>query len=136
VNIIIHESPYSAVQFSGSGKRGKDIAEIILFSLFCSHIVSVIASPNRVLCDPPPSQATMADLIRVNEAEGRLCELVDGTLVEKAKGWEESWLASVLGHFLMSFLDGSIVSGLEMILMLKMPSKRAKLCLPFATGLN
>ncbi|KAA1260492.1 hypothetical protein LF1_30320 [Rubripirellula obstinata] len=62
-------------------------------------------SPDRVLSDPPPGQATLVDLIRVNEVEGRLCELVDGTLVEKAMGWEESLLASAIGHFLMSFLD-------------------------------
>jgi Uma2 family endonuclease len=37
--------------------------------------------------------------------ENRLCELVDGTLVEKAMGFEESWLAFRLGHLVALYLD-------------------------------
>ena len=62
-------------------------------------------SSDRVLCDPPPGKARFDDLVRVNGTEGRLCELVDGTLVEKALGWEESLLAMLIGRWLGSFVD-------------------------------
>ncbi len=47
---------------------------------------------------PPPGTATEADLIAVNDRKQGICELVDGTLVEKAMGLIESLLAgSMLG---------------------------------------
>lgn len=49
--------------------------------------------PHRVRMNPRPGTATIDDLLNP-ENEG--CELVDGTLVEKAMGWEESFLASWL----------------------------------------
>ena len=60
---------------------------------------------SRVRCDPPPGQATIADLLRAQAADGRLYELVDNTLVEKAMGWQESMLAGVLLHWLHNYLD-------------------------------
>jgi len=58
----------------------------------------------RIRLRPPPGLATEKDVI---EAEGRdhLCELIDGTLVEKAMGWLESRLAAVLIYLLESFLE-------------------------------
>ncbi|MEZ6137813.1 MAG: Uma2 family endonuclease [Pirellulaceae bacterium] len=58
---------------------------------------------DRVRFDPKPGTATIDDLIRVNRGTG-LCEMVDGTLVEKAMGWRESLLASVLIELLRQFL--------------------------------
>lgn len=55
--------------------------------------------PNRVRLLPPPGTATVADVERI---EG--CELVDGTLVEKAMGWKESMLAMFLGRLLDDFI--------------------------------
>jgi hypothetical protein len=43
---------------------------------------------SRVRCVPVPGTATIEYLIRLSESEGRLFELVDGTLVEKAMGWQ------------------------------------------------
>lgn len=60
---------------------------------------------DRVLCDPQPGTATVADVTRIQDTSGRLCELVDGTLVEKAMGWQESMLAGVLLHWLSTYLD-------------------------------
>ena len=60
---------------------------------------------SRICTDPPPGKATLDDLIRLNESEGRLYELVDNTLVEKAVGWQESMLAGVLLQWLRNFLD-------------------------------
>ncbi|MEX2175084.1 MAG: Uma2 family endonuclease [Pirellulaceae bacterium] len=47
----------------------------------------------RIGFDPPPGQATEAECIAINERSDRLCELVDGTLVEKVMGSYESLIA-------------------------------------------
>lgn len=60
--------------------------------------------PDRIRLDPKPGTATEKDVIR---AEGRyncLCELYDGTLVEKPMGFYESRLAFVLCGILDAFL--------------------------------
>jgi Uma2 family endonuclease len=54
---------------------------------------------DRVRFEPPPGRATVADVV-----ENQLCELVEGTLVEKAMGWPESLLAMALGDVLRQFL--------------------------------
>jgi Uma2 family endonuclease len=58
----------------------------------------------RVLADPPPGTATEDDVIAVQAEEGPLCELVDGVLVEKAMGYDESRLAVELLLFLGEYL--------------------------------
>jgi len=60
---------------------------------------------DRILTQPPPGTATFEDVVHANESNGRLCELVDGTLVEKAIGWQEALLAGVLLQWLRNFLD-------------------------------
>ncbi len=50
----------------------------------------------RVWFHPSPGTATENDVIKAEQRENRLCELVDGTLVEKAMGFEESRLAAEL----------------------------------------
>lgn len=59
----------------------------------------------RVLLDPPPGKAKEKDVLAVERREGRICELVDGVLVAKAMGLEESFLAGWLIHLLYIFLD-------------------------------
>ena len=59
--------------------------------------------PRRVRADVPPGRATEQDLIRLHERTGRLYELVDGVLVEKAMGVRESFLAGWLIYLLQSF---------------------------------
>jgi Uma2 family endonuclease len=49
--------------------------------------------------------ATERDVIEVAAREKRLCELIDGVLVEKAMGFYESRLAVVLIYFLERFLE-------------------------------
>jgi Uma2 family endonuclease len=61
--------------------------------------------PERVLVRPAPGTATEKDVIRVHDKEGRLCELVDGVLVEKTVGWYESRVAIVLSYFVEAFLE-------------------------------
>ncbi len=59
---------------------------------------------SRVRLVPPPGKATVRDLREASGGEGGLCELIDGTLVEKAMGWFESRLAVVLGRILDAFV--------------------------------
>lgn len=92
---------------------------------------SILTSPPRTLADllerigdvpldrirmqPPPGIATPADALRVTESE-RPCELVDGVLVEKAMGHQESRLAMLIGHLLLGYLekhDHGIVAGAD-----------------------
>jgi Uma2 family endonuclease len=61
--------------------------------------------PARVLLHPAPGAATEDDLIALLEAPNKkLCELVDGVLVEKAMGFKEAILASALAYFLWDYL--------------------------------
>lgn len=57
----------------------------------------------RIRIRPALGTATVDDLLRVRRQEGKVCELVEGVLVEKAVGYAESLLAAylirVLGEF-------------------------------------
>ena len=55
---------------------------------------------------PAPGTATERDVLINNESKLKtaICELVDGTLVEKPMGWEESAVAVLIGHFLVAFV--------------------------------
>ena len=57
----------------------------------------------RVLIRPAPGTATKEDVIRLNDHEDRLCELIDGVLVEKAVGFKESFIAAYLIELLGPF---------------------------------
>lgn len=60
--------------------------------------------PERVRLVPPPGTATEADVLAAMEApRKRLCELIDGVLVEKPMGYSESLLATYLIIFLDAF---------------------------------
>jgi Uma2 family endonuclease len=59
----------------------------------------------RIVFDPVPGTATEADLLRFVERDKRLCELIDGTLVEKAVGFWEGQIAARLIIILGNFAD-------------------------------
>jgi Uma2 family endonuclease len=60
----------------------------------------------RIVFDPVPGTATVADVIPLCDGESkRLCELVDGVLVEKAVGQRKSRIAMWLGWLMRKFLD-------------------------------
>jgi len=61
--------------------------------------------PSRVRMDPAPGTATLRDLIRLWKAEGKMCELVDGTLVEKPMAFAESNIATLLAFALQAFIE-------------------------------
>ncbi|NUQ62661.1 MAG: Uma2 family endonuclease [Pirellulales bacterium] len=59
----------------------------------------------RVRMVPTPGTATEHDLLETEARTGRICELIDGVLVEKPMGWYESVLAVALGRFLGNYLE-------------------------------
>jgi Uma2 family endonuclease len=53
-------------------------------------------SPDRIPFRPPPGMANVDDVLRLERRENRLCELVEGVLVEKRLGYRESAVAAAL----------------------------------------
>jgi Uma2 family endonuclease len=78
---------------------------------------------HRVRLDPPPGQATEADLLRLAASRRARFELVDGTLVEKGQmGWKEAFLATWLGYRLQDYLaenDLGAVAGADLAVRLR-----------------
>ncbi|HEX7376613.1 MAG TPA: Uma2 family endonuclease [Pirellulales bacterium] len=58
----------------------------------------------RIRNVPAPGTATECDVIEIEEREDRLCELVEGVLVEKTVGYEESCLALELAALIRNFV--------------------------------
>jgi Uma2 family endonuclease len=71
-------------------------------------------SADRVRFQPYPGTATERDVIELHDRENRLCELVDGTLVEKVMRFDESIYAVLLAGALLDYLKthdlGKVVS--------------------------
>jgi len=61
--------------------------------------------PNRVRLRPAPGTATEKDVIEVESRENWLCELVDGALVEKAIGFDESLIGAILVHLIFNHVQ-------------------------------
>lgn len=61
-------------------------------------------SPRRVRYQPLPGTATEHDVLEIKSKENRLFELVEGVLVEKARGFWESVLAGAILSALRAFV--------------------------------
>jgi Uma2 family endonuclease len=59
---------------------------------------------DRIRFHPPPGTATVVDVQRLQEQEGITCELIEGVLLEKAMGYGESSLASLILELVNSFV--------------------------------
>ncbi len=59
---------------------------------------------SRILARPAPGTATEEDLEAACNGKSHVCELVEGTLVEKAMGFRESLLAGALIGLLRAFV--------------------------------
>jgi Uma2 family endonuclease len=59
----------------------------------------------RIRVCPPPGTATEEDVLKAEGHTGRICELIDGVLVEKTMGYSESLLAVEIIYLMKSFLD-------------------------------
>jgi Uma2 family endonuclease len=60
--------------------------------------------PGWVRAHPAPGTATEQDVLAAQARTGRLCELVDGVLVEKPTGFRESCVAAALIALLRGFV--------------------------------
>ena len=72
----------------------------------------------RIRLFPAPGTATERDLIRINDRKEGLCELVEGTLVEKPLGYREGFLALRMGRMLAEFVESlalGLVSGADSV---------------------
>jgi Uma2 family endonuclease len=54
----------------------------------------------RIVFDPFPGTAVEDDVVRLDDHEDRLCELVDGVLIQKTAGFYESYLATEIAVYL------------------------------------
>jgi Uma2 family endonuclease len=61
-------------------------------------------SPDRVRLRPAPGTATEQDVIDIEAREKRHYELVDGVLVEKATGYNESFVAGLIATLLNQYV--------------------------------
>jgi hypothetical protein len=61
-------------------------------------------APERIRLSPHPGTATEQDVLARPDGVKRICELVDGVLVEKAMGYYESLLAGLLIGYLREYL--------------------------------
>jgi Uma2 family endonuclease len=59
---------------------------------------------DRLRMNPSPGQATEKDVLAIYRREKRLCELVDGILLEKTMGIRESFLAIEIARLLGNFV--------------------------------
>jgi len=60
---------------------------------------------DRIRVYPTPGTATEQDLLEAESRSNRICELIDGTLVEKAMASRESMLAAELIYSIRGYLD-------------------------------
>jgi Uma2 family endonuclease len=78
--------------------------------------------PDRIRRTPAPGTATEDDLLDIYHREKRLCELVDGVLVEKTVGCYESYLAVLIARLLGNYVAQhklGVVLGADGMLRLK-----------------
>ena len=59
----------------------------------------------RIRLFPSPGTATVQDVLNLDNRQDRLCELIDGILVEKTMGWFESFVAMRIVQFLNNHLE-------------------------------
>jgi Uma2 family endonuclease len=59
----------------------------------------------RILSFPPPGFATVEDVEELNVHHDRLCELIDGILVQKTAGLRDAWIATLVATELCMFVS-------------------------------
>lgn len=71
---------------------------------------------DRIRCRPALGTATVQDVIDIHAREKRLCELIDGVLVEKVMGLPESrigvWVGTIINNYVTSH-DLGVVTGAD-----------------------
>jgi Uma2 family endonuclease len=61
----------------------------------------------RIRMVPPPGMATVRDVVEAQARTDRICELVDGVLVEKAMGLYESLVAGIVIRLLGDYAESN-----------------------------
>lgn len=89
----------------------------------------------RICMNPPPGQATEEDMLYFQEHEGRLFELVDGTLIEKTMGSFESLIASTIHGLLFIYLRANPI-GKSLIADTQLKLRRGAIRLPDVSFLS
>ncbi len=84
--------------------KTRKAAPVATIGELCDRLGGV--SAHRVCADPAPGTATVRDYARRDgrSATGAICELADGTLLEKPKGASESVLAQEIAFCLRLYL--------------------------------
>lgn len=101
---IYREPLVTAIQKCPEAKLDPAIAGLETVADLLERLGGIPA--HRVRIKPYPGTATERDLIAaVDGPERRLCELIDGTLVEKPVGVFEGRLGGVLIYFIEVYLD-------------------------------
>jgi hypothetical protein len=100
IAIPLERSPLSKATLSPTALPGRQNDRTVADLLH--RLGDVPAS--RVLIDPPLGTATENGVIGMHARDVGLCELVDGTLAEKAIGFDDSRLAIELAFFLGMYL--------------------------------
>ena len=59
----------------------------------------------RIRMVPPPGTATEQDVTEMDDHADRLCELIDGVLVEKTVGYKDSLIAVEIMYLMRGFLE-------------------------------
>ena len=109
-----HASRRSPKTDAGLHARSSPLANDVTIGDLLRRLGGIPAE--RVRLHPMPGTATEKDVVAALERENRPCELIEGTLVEKAMGYEESELALLIGTFLNNYVRPrklGIVSGAD-----------------------
>src|SRR5947209_20564565 len=108
--------------------RKKAPAKALVFETADDLVQHLGVPASRIRLKPVPGTATERDAIRVTERD-RPCELIDGTLVEKARRARESLLAGylieVLGAFVRAHNLGLVLGEGGMVRLVP-----GKICIP------
>jgi len=68
--------------------------------------------PHRILIRPFPGTAEIYHLDDPEILKGRICELIDGTIVEKAMGWHSEYIGTnimlLIGSYLQNYNIGAL----------------------------
>src|SRR5688572_1137088 len=88
--------------------------EILTLADLLTRLGSV--PPDRIRFQPTPGTAVEQDVIELHDRENRLFELVDGVLIEKPMGFQESRIAALIIQVVGQFVeqnDLGIVAGAD-----------------------
>jgi Uma2 family endonuclease len=107
-HLVRFKTKMDANVLSGTALRRETVMNIALPTTWEERLQDLGNIPaSRIRTQPAPGTATVEDVTYLRDTERRLYELIDGTLVEKSMGWQESLLAGILLQWLNNYLDSN-----------------------------